>query len=153
MATIDESVEDIRYLLINLSPKTLDEYGYLLAVEDLVNKLGRLHVIEVNLRQKGMEQRLQQEIESGLYRITQELINNTLKHAEANTINLSIEKINNHIHLQYSDDGKGFDLEKEKQGYGVENIYTRVALLNGKIEWGDASRAGTAVHISVPIHT
>ena len=87
---IDESVEDIRYLLVNLSPKTLNEYGYLVAVEDLLNKLQHLRVINVELKQSGMEKRLPASLESGLYRVTQELVNNTLKHAKAQTIKLGI---------------------------------------------------------------
>lgn len=147
---IDESVEDIRYMLVNLSPKTLHEYGYLTAVEDLVNKLSRLHIIFINLQQKGMEQRLPADMETGLYRITQELINNTLKHAGAKTIQLDIEKTADLIKFQYADNGKGFDLSKNGKGYGIENIHTRVALMNGKIEWDTAS--GTMVTIIIPFN-
>ncbi len=148
--TIDESVEDIRYLLISLSPKTLNEYGYLVAVEDLVNKLSQLHIINISLQQKGMEKRLQADVEAGLYRITQELINNTLKHAHAATIKLNIEKSNGSIQLFYTDDGKGFNPEKSAGGYGIENIHTRVALLNGKIEWDAAINKSTKVNIVIP---
>ena len=150
IATIDESVEDVRYLLINLSPKTLNEYGYLAAVEDLVNKLSHLHIIHINLRQTGMEQRLDADVEAGLYRITQELINNTLKHAEAGVIDLSIEKTNELIQLIYGDDGKGFDAAERSKGYGIENIHTRVALLNGKIEWQRDFNRSTKVFITIP---
>jgi signal transduction histidine kinase len=147
---IDESVEDIRYLLISLSPKTLNEYGYLVAVEDLVNKLSQLHIINISLQQKGMENRLQADVEAGLYRITQELINNTLKHAQAASIKLNIEKTNTTIQLQYADDGKGFNQANSTGGYGIENIETRVALLNGKIEWDAATNKPTKVNIVIP---
>lgn len=150
--TIDESVEDIRYLLINLSPKTLNEYGYLSAVEDLVNKLHKLHVINVELSQYGLEQRLSNDIESGLYRITQELINNTLKHAQAQNICLNIEKIDDEIRLKYSDDGKGFELSNGVKGYGIDNIHTRVAVLNGRIEWETTNGRITGAMINIP-HT
>ncbi|HWR32447.1 MAG TPA: two-component regulator propeller domain-containing protein [Chitinophagaceae bacterium] len=150
ISAIDESVEDIRYLLINLSPKTLNEYGYLMAVEDLVNKLRRLHIIDVELSQKELEQRLTPETESGLYRITQELINNTLKHAQAQTIRLHIEKKDGNILLNYSDDGKGFDIARSSTGYGLENIHTRVALLNGRIEWQHSGGKITGVNIIIP---
>jgi signal transduction histidine kinase/streptogramin lyase len=150
ITTIDESVEDVRYLLINLSPKTLNEYGYLVAVEDLVNKLSQLHIINITLRQNGMEKRLHPDAEAGLYRITQELINNTLKHANAGSIQLNIERTTGIIQLQYSDDGKGFDPLKNADGYGIENIHTRVALLNGKIEWDAEINKPTKVNILIP---
>ena len=150
ITTIDESVEDVRYLLINLSPKTLDEYGYLIAVEDLVNKLSQLHIINISLNQKGMEKRLNPDMEAGLYRITQELINNALKHAGANSILLNIENTKDSIQLHYADDGKGFNLQKTGKGYGIENIHTRVALLNGKIEWDTGNNKPTKVNIVIP---
>jgi signal transduction histidine kinase len=154
MATIDESVEDVRYLLINLSPKTLNEYGYLKAVEDLVNKLGKLHAINISLQQNGLEDRLHAEIEAGLYRITQELINNTLKHANAKNILLRIEQKNGMVKLSYEDDGIGFNPYSKSNGYGLENIHTRVALLNGKIEWNSHPGKFSRVAISIPsIHT
>lgn len=157
IATIDESVEDVRYLLINLSPKTLNEYGYLVAVEDLVNKLSQLHIINISLKQKGMEKRLHPDVEAGLYRITQELINNTLKHAGAGSIQLNIENTGDSIQLHYADDGKGFNLpagqagpDKSAGGYGIENIHTRVALMNGKIEWDAEINKPTKVNIVIP---
>ena len=150
MNVIDESVDDIRYMLVNLSPKTLNEYGYLTAVEDLVNKLSRVHIITITLKQNGMDQRLPADMEAGLYRITQELINNTLKHADASGIQLNIEKNNGLIKFQYADDGKGFNLLQNGKGYGIENIRTRVALMNGKIEW-ETARA-TKVTITIPFN-
>ncbi len=150
MATIDESVEDVRYMLINLSPKTLNEYGYLVAVEDLVNKLSRMHIIHISLQQNGIEKRIQADVEAGLYRITQELINNTLKHAGATEVKLDIEKANGMIRLHYADNGKGFNPTRNGEGYGIENIQTRVALLNGKIDWDTAPGNPTKVTIVIP---
>jgi signal transduction histidine kinase/ligand-binding sensor domain-containing protein len=150
IAIIDESVEDIRYLLINLSPKTLHEYGYLAAVEDLVNKLSQLHIINISLRQTGMEKRLDTDTEAGLYRITQELINNTLKHSGASAIELVIEKMNGQIRFSYRDDGNGFLSSSPYGGYGIENIQTRVALLGGKIDWDTSAGKPVKVNIVIP---
>ncbi|MGQ0738143.1 MAG: sensor histidine kinase [Bacteroidota bacterium] len=150
LEVIDESVEDIRYLLVNLSPKTLNEYGYLMAVEDLVNKLRKLHIIDIELKQKGIEGRLPADIESGLYRITQELINNTLKHAGATAIQLQIEQTAGFIRLQYEDNGKGFNTALPAQGYGMQNIQTRVTLLNGKTEWDTGINKPAKVIIEIP---
>ena len=128
---IDESVEDIRYLLVYLSPKTLNEYGYLIAVEDLVNKLRKLHVIDIDLKQNGIEKRMPAEMEAGLYRITQELINNTLKHALATSIHLNIERANGIVRLQYADNGKGFDPTLARRGvWNAEYTYE-----SGTVEW------------------
>jgi signal transduction histidine kinase len=150
--TIDESIDDIRYLLINLNPKTLNEYGYLMAVEDLVNKLTRLEVIEISLRQSGMEKRFASETESALYRITQELINNTLKHADASMIELNVVATDNSITLNYSDNGKGFDSALNHEGYGIQNIKARVSLLNGSIKIESSPGAQTFVQVMIPLN-
>jgi signal transduction histidine kinase len=54
------------------------------------------------------------------------------------------------IQLQYTDDGKGFDIAENKQGYGLDNIHARVALLNGRIEWQTGVNQSTNVLVSIP---
>ena len=79
---ITEAMQDVRQLLLNLSPTVLEEFGYTTAVEGLVNKINETKQIHFNLVMFGMKQRLQKDYELALYRITQELINNVLKHAK-----------------------------------------------------------------------
>ncbi len=87
---VTEAMQDIRRLLLNLSPVVLDEFGYTTAVEVLVNKINATRKIHFSLVMFGMKKRLQKEYELALYRITQELINNVLKHAEAKHVSLQI---------------------------------------------------------------
>ena len=78
-----EAVQDVRRLLLNLSPTVLDEFGYTTAVEGLITSINETNLLHFNLVVFGMKQRLQKDYELALYRITQELINNVLKHAGA----------------------------------------------------------------------
>jgi signal transduction histidine kinase len=91
-----------------------------------------------------------------LYRITQELVSNSLKHANANHLILRIQQQSDRILLAYSDDGQGFDYEKARRteaGLGLGGIDSRVAILDGRVNWQTQPGAGTLVEIEVPIRT
>ncbi|MEJ7680547.1 MAG: ATP-binding protein [Segetibacter sp.] len=128
---ITEAVQDIRQLLLNLSPAVLEEFGYTTAVEGLINKINETRLIHFNLVIFGMKHRLKKEYELALYRITQELINNVLKHAEAKQVSLQIGQRDEKIILMMEDDGKGFDVSSHKDGYGLHNLETRTKLMQG----------------------
>ncbi len=83
-----------------------------------------------------------------LFRIIQEIINNILKHAAANYINVSITKENNDIAVLIEDNGIGFDLsiiKQEKQGIGLHNIYTRAKMINSTVEIMSTIDVGTTI--------
>ena len=124
-------MQDVRQLLLNLSPTVLEEFGYTTAVEGLVNKINETKQIHFDLVVFGMNQRLQKEYELALYRITQELINNVLKHAEAKHVSLQIGQRDEKIILMMEDDGKGFDVSAHKDGYGLNNLDARTKLMQG----------------------
>ncbi len=107
---ITEAMQDVRRLLLNLSPAVLEEFGYTTAVEGLINKINETKQIHFKLVIFGMKHRLQKDYELALYRITQELINNVLKHAEAKNVSLQIGQRDKKIILMIEDDGKGFDM-------------------------------------------
>lgn len=131
MNMLTTSIGDIRNILINLSPRSLDEHGYVVAVEELVNRINKSNLLKFELSIHGFENRLEPKLENALYRITQELINNTLKYAHAQKIILDVVKSENKIVLMYEDDGIGCDLEQAKNGYGLTNISTRAQMFNG----------------------
>ena len=90
-----------------------------------------------------------------LFRVLQELINNTIKHAEASKINIKFEKDNNQIKIQYHDNGKGFDFEKivnsDKAGLGLKNILNRINTLGGTIDFSSEEGKGLNVDIAFEI--
>lgn len=147
---ITEAMQDVRQLLLNLSPTVLEEFGYTTAVEGLVNKINETHKINFKLVVFGMSGRLRKEYELVLYRLTQELINNVLKHAEANYVSLQIGRRDKKIILMIEDDGKGFDIDVHKSGYGLQNLYARTKLMHGSITIDSKPGNGTSVLIEIP---
>ena len=97
-----------------------------------------------------MSGRLRKEYELVLYRLTQELINNVLKHAEAKYVSLQIGRRDKKIILMIEDDGKGFDIDVHKSGYGLQNLYARTKLMHGSITIDSKQGNGTSVLIEIP---
>ena len=147
---ITEAVQDVRQLLQNLSPVVLEEFGYTTAVEGLVNKINESRQIHFDLVIFGMKQGLEKEYELALYRITQELINNVLKHAEAKHVSLQIGQRDEKIILMIEDDGKGFDVGNYKDGYGLRNLEARTKSLHGVMTIDSHPGKGTSVLIEIP---
>ncbi|CAN5655349.1 two-component regulator propeller domain-containing protein [soil metagenome] len=147
---ITEAMQDVRQLLLNLSPTILEEFGYTTAVESLVNKINETKQIAFTLVVFGMKHRMKKDYELALYRITQELINNVLKHAAAKNVSLQIGHRDNKIILMMEDDGKGFDITKHRDGYGLNNLDVRTKLMHGTLNIDSLPGKGTSVLIEIP---
>jgi len=147
---IKETVHDLRELLLDLSPSVLEDFGYTTAVEGLINKINQTRLIHFNLVIFGIKERLSKEYELALYRITQELVNNVLKHAEAKKVTLQIGRRDDLLILMIEDDGKGFEIAEHQDGYGLKNLSSRTELLQGKMTIDSAPGKGTSVLIEIP---
>lgn len=148
---IDSSIKDLRKIMDDLQSSTLQQEGYIAATEELVNKINQLQKIDFKLTHSGIEKRLVQKAEHQLFRITQELINNSLKYANAKNVAIDLVKRNDQIVFLYEDDGIGFDPAKIKRGYGLNNIETRVQSLNGAMEIDTAPGKGMRAIVEIPL--
>lgn len=148
---INDTISDVRDLLRELNPRTLAQYGFGPALEELLERIGSTGAIQTSLVLDAALNRLPADTELMLYRIVQELINNTLKHANASQIDISCRYWEDRIQLTYADNGQGFVYERVRQGLGIGNIESRVAMLKGTIQWQAATDKGTSVLISVPL--
>lgn len=159
---INDTISDVRNLLRKLNPKTLEQYGYVAAIEELFARVNASGVVRAQVlldEHKTTDEsiasiRLPADIEVMLYRITQELVSNSLKHANPRRINLRVLMLPDTVRLRYADDGNGFDREQIQQnstGLGMGSIESRVALLNGKITWQTQPGQGVYVTIDVPV--
>jgi signal transduction histidine kinase len=128
----------------------LEEFGYLTAVDELVNKINETKQIHFDLIEFGMDNRLKKDYELALYRITQELINNVLKHAEAKNVSLRIGRRDEKVILMMEDDGKGFDINAHKDGYGLNNLDARTKLMQGTMTINSQPGKGTSVLVEIP---
>ncbi len=147
---IKEAMHDVRELLFNLSPTVLEEFGYTTAVEGLVNKINETKQIHFDLVVFGINHRLKKDYELTLYRITQELINNVLKHAEAKHVSLQIGQRDEKIILMMEDDGIGFDVKAHQNGYGLHNLDARTKLMKGTMHIDSQPGKGTSVLVEIP---
>jgi len=147
---VSEAMHDIRSLLNNLSPAQLEEFGYVAAVESLINKLNETGKVHFDLSTYKMNIHIRKDYELALYRITQELINNVIKHAKANKASLQIIYRDKKIILMMEDDGTGFDTSKPTKGLGLHNLKIRTQLMNGKITFDSHKNSGTSIIIEIP---
>jgi signal transduction histidine kinase len=147
---IDETMSDVRKMLLNLSPQVLEEFGYTTAVEVLVGKINETRMLDFDLVMFGLKRGLPKHHELVLYRITQELINNVLKHAAASRVSLQVGHRDEKIILMMEDNGKGFDIHAHKNGYGLKNLEARTQLLKGHMEIDSQPGKGTCVLIEIP---
>jgi PAS domain S-box-containing protein len=103
--------EDLHRLSVNLRPASLDRYGLVPAIEDLINTMRKQAGIEVDFRVEGLDERLPDAMETALYRIIQEATTNITRHAAASHISVSVQRDEDSIHLEVEDNGRGFDVE------------------------------------------
>ena len=106
---IDDAVSDIRTMSNNLTPRVIHEYGLISAIEEFCKNISRIQKLSVNFIKPHKKPELGKHIEINLYRIINELLNNTIKHAAAKNVNISIKMKAKKLMFHYDDDGRGFD--------------------------------------------
>lgn len=150
---LDRSIGDLRTSLYSLNPRTLAEHGVFPALAHLCRRIAESGGPRVEFECAGSlkNKRFETEKETVLYRIAQELLANTLKHAGATEIRLAIEHPENALLLTYTDNGKGFDEAAVEKGLGMQNIRTRLHLAGGKMQLTSAAGQGLKVRIFIPV--
>lgn len=150
---IDEMILEVRRMTYDLMPQALIDFGVGEAVSNLtrlIEKTGKLKVFYVNSMKEKSREELDIETHINLFRIIQELLNNTLKHAQADNVQLSLTQFEDRVALYYQDDGIGFDTNEIEHGYGLKNIKERVKVFNGYL-FMHADQSGTQVEVEIPI--
>jgi signal transduction histidine kinase len=151
---LDNSLSELRNIARNLMPETLFKYGLKNAVEDYCASIsqGRTDIKFVLLFYDS-ETTLSKNRFLTIYRIIQELINNAVKHAQATEVLVQYMVDKQKINITVEDNGIGFtnELSKDKGGMGLTNLKTRIAYLNGEIEFDSIPNEGTTVHIVINI--
>ena len=132
-----------------MMPNALLKAGLTTAVREFISKIDE-HKLKVNLGISGINERLDAQTETVLYRVIQESVNNVIKHAKASLLSIQLVKDSDGINLSIEDNGIGFDKNSTKNGIGLENIKSRIALINGEIEYDTAVGKGTLVNIFIP---
>jgi signal transduction histidine kinase len=153
MDMLDSSIKEMRRVAHNMMPEALVKFGLDTALKDFCEEINRSGALQVVYQSIGMEQvQVEQSTAIAIYRIVQELLNNTMKHAAARTAIVQLGKTADGINITVEDDGAGFDtgILTRVKGIGWSNIQSRVEYLKAKMDVMSETGKGTSVHIEVP---
>ncbi len=148
-------IQNLRSLIAELRPAALDDLGLEAALGALADR-SRQHGQQVELsvdlqaQQEQTSSRLAREIETAMYRITQEALTNARKHGAASRVNVDLWDDGSHVHLTVHDDGQGFDPTVRTQGFGLTGVSERVELLQGELDIISAPGKGTTLSVALP---
>ncbi|MBB1078891.1 sensor histidine kinase [Limosilactobacillus sp. STM2_1] len=145
---------EIKRMALDIRPSVLDNFGLIPAIKALAKRTQASTGIKINVISSVSEVKLPANIQNVLYRISQESINNAIKHAAPSEINIIITKHNNYFQLEVLDNGKGFDTSKNKEfnghSLGLMNMNERVKGFNGAFSIKSKINAGTSVQVRFP---
>lgn len=149
---VDESCKEIRSVSHQMMPNALLKSGLANAVKEFIDKIDN-RVLKINLYTEGLNERLDSNVETVLYRVIQECVNNVIKHSGAGNLEISLIKDADGIAATVEDNGRGFDVtDKQKfEGIGLKNISSRVQFLKGTVDFDSSPGKGTLVAIHVPL--
>lgn len=153
LAHLHESYNEMRSISHQMMPNALLKAGLASSVREFVEKIDTPKM-RISLDIVGLDQRLDEQTETVLYRIIQEAVNNVVKHAAASKLTLQLIKDHDGIALTIEDNGNGFDTAKSAdfEGIGLRNIRSRVAMLDGTIDIDSAPNRGTLLAIHIPTY-
>lgn len=150
ISLVDESCNEVRAVSHNMMPNALLKNSLAAAVREFINQIDQ-RKLKVHLYTEGLETRLDQNTETILYRIIQECVNNVMKHAKADTLDISLVKDAAEITVTVEDNGMGFDSKMQSDGIGLKNIKTRVEYLRGTVDFTSQKGKGTLVALHFPL--
>ena len=147
---LERTVEETHRLAMNLRPSILDDMGLVPALRFLYEDFGARTGIDINLRTNLEEKLWDIDVETALYRITQEALSNIEKHASATKTAVELHQRGLKLILLIKDNGSGFDVrEASNKGLGLINMEERVSLLGGRLAIKSKRKQGTEVRIEV----
>jgi two-component system, NarL family, sensor kinase len=152
MDMLDSSIKEMRRVAHNMMPEVLVKFGLDTALRDFCDDINRSGALKVSYQSIGMEQvEVTQSVAITVYRIAQELLNNTMKHAGASSAIVQLSKTVTGLDITVEDDGKGFDttILKATRGIGWSNILSRVEYLKGRMDVQSVPGKGTSVHVEI----
>lgn len=148
---LDSAVQEVRSVSHQLMPVALKQLGLSAAIQDICSSVTASTAIMVDTELSALEVRMDAVQELTLYRIVQELLNNTLKYGNARRISIQALREESALLVMYEDDGKGFDLHAEHEGIGLNNIISRATMLGGTAELHSTPGEGMAATIDIPL--
>ncbi|MES2588818.1 MAG: tetratricopeptide repeat protein [Bacteroidota bacterium] len=129
---------------------TLKQFGLYPAIKEYLQNIQELH-LDLNIEFEMTEIKLESQLELNIFRITQELITNTIKYAQAQKIAIDIEISPKELKYTYFDDGIGFDHKTIKKGVGLNSVSNRISRFQGKLDIKSSENKGLELNITIPL--
>lgn len=146
-----QAISEVRKISHRLDASALNHVGFKNAVQDLIDAVNETGGLTVTA-QIELTVNLPADVSTNLYRILQELLNNTLKHAHATAVSLDIATVDKSLSFIYEDNGTGFiPVHTTQKGMGLRNIIARVEKLNGLISFEKTPANGFSTVIEIPL--
>ncbi len=148
---VDDSARDVRALSHHMMPKSLTELGLASAIEDMLAKSLGMGNIIYTYDASQLRERMAENIEVNLFRITQEITNNILKHSNATKVDIQLYATKSDVILIFAENGKGIDFNNSKSGHGMMNMETRIRKLDGTMRMEKESANQFVISLKVPL--
>lgn len=155
--TISKLDRDLDFFTWEMRPAALDDLGLAVTLDNFIREWSKEFGIQADFHSRGLDHvRFAYEVETNLYRITQEALNNIYKHARASRAGVILERRGGQAVLIIEDDGIGFDRTEKPtaahdKGVGLLGMQERAAFLGGTVEIETAPGKGTTVFVQVPL--
>lgn len=152
---VDQVERQLRDISHELHPRVLDEFGLADAVRAMTRGVSGRRSIPISV-QSTLTGRLPPPIEAALYRVTQEALNNAVKHSRAGNVVVRLSQNDTEVRCRIKDDGRGFDVDKAEKArnqckLGIAGMRERIALVGGEVRIHSKRKQGTEVVVSVPL--
>ncbi len=150
-ALIDKAIHEVRTISHDISPMPLYDFDLSSSLQDLADQSSVNAEVKITMKSDIGKHKLEKNIEIGIYRIAQELINNAIKHAHATRILINLSVQDGKIIFSVKDDGIGFlNTKKKNKGIGLYNVKMRSQSLNGVFTIDSSAGVGTSATVQIP---
>ena len=148
---VDGMFRTVRNLALGLRPSMLDDFGLQAALEWLVRDFAGRYPITIDLRIEANFDALPDKHRTCVYRVVQEALTNSVRHAQPTTIDIAVSARAAHLHVEVTDDGIGLDPAHIRNGLGLRGLDERVKELEGTMKISRQSQGGTILAIRIPV--
>ncbi len=151
---LEEAYQKIRGMAHNKSSGVMSDQGLLTAIKKMAKTISETDALEVTVEDFGLGERMKNSLELSIFRMVQELVANTIKHAEATKLSIQLTQHEDNLNIIVEDNGKGFNRTKvagEGSGMGLTNIEKRVEHLEGSFTIDSILGKGTSILIDIPV--
>jgi two-component system sensor histidine kinase UhpB len=146
----NQAMGELLQLARQLRPTALDDHGLVPAIQEQLRRFKAQYGIETSLSTEGELDDLGSDQQLVLYRVTQEALNNVVRHARASSVSVQIARANGAVALEVADDGEGFSVNDSRRGLGLDGMAERARLVDGEFELDAAPGRGTTLRLRVP---